>query len=173
MDLTKIGDNEIGRMVRMAVTHKAQKRAAAETADRKIVAAFAREQDALLTAKDKVERPKRKAKGFLIAGKMAVPALDCSDVVLDEVAHDVARAIYNKARWCLGEKVLLDAESTTWRDLLVDHVRLSALALSKVEAPMVAATLDEAAKAKVTALAAVMQISEADAAKVIAKLVHA
>jgi hypothetical protein len=98
-----------------------------------------------------------------------VPALDFTEVELDELVPAKVRSPYNKALYLLGEP-LLEKEETTFRVLRKVHKRLwkhadvaydlpKPVAEPKPEAPVLLAQIDPEADAKVAALAKVTGLS--------------
>jgi hypothetical protein len=167
IDLDRLTDAEIGRMVRASLTAQRMARIEIGRADVADVAEFVAERNATLLDDDRKKRHLLTHKGFLANG-YAVPALDASQEILDALVSDAVRQTYNRARVSLGEKQLLDPETTTWRVIVTEHIRLSELARAKRDrSPQIAAHLGERTEAKVKALAEVFGISEESAKEVL------
>lgn len=158
-DLNDLTDAEIGRIVRVALMAQRSKRIEVGRADVADVEEFEAERAAALLNDERKKRDLLAIKGFLANG-YAVPALDARQEPLDEVVSAPVRQTYNRARVALGEKELLDPETTTWRVIVTEHIRLGELARKRSKAPKLAAHLGERTPAKVKALAEVFEVSE-------------
>lgn len=192
--LSHLSDGELGRMMRAALLTLVVDElpdALAEVLGRRNEAQADRE---ALLAQEQAERqidPSLRKAGFVV-GTLTVPDLDLRDVTLGEVAPAKARSAYNRARYRLGMKEVLDPETTTWSDLAAEHVRLAAMVpaqaqptkakkpkkakdMTPVEVPAapkvaVLAQIEPDRKAKIAALSSVLGITKKEAAKRIAAM---
>ncbi len=164
MNIDSIPDARLGAVVRGVLRARKSVRAAAIKADEKEVAQYAQERDAVLAEQAKKERPALFIKGYIVRGvkSITIPALDCRDVILDEIATAVARSPYNKARFTLGMPIL-DPETTTWRALMVEHIEMR----ERINRPAIAAELDEDTQIKT--IMRVMDLTESEARVVLAR----
>lgn len=186
INVSNLTDAELGRMMRAALLSVRVDQAEAA---RSTVAAARADQAAdrqALLAQEQSERrvdPAFLLPGFNV-GDLEIATLDLRDKALGEVVPSKVRSPYNKARFRLGVKEVLDPETTCWRELGVAHKQLAQLAISRpgytgtkldeVSAPAVlVAEIDPDAKAKkVAALATVLGISKKAARARMAELSH-
>lgn len=188
LDLNNFTNAELGAM---AVEAREQMLAeAAEALPAKREAAMqakaeAEAADAALKAQDRAQQAQRKVwmGEFLIHG-ITVPALDFTEVNLDEQVSSKDRSPYNKALHACGEETL-DREDTTFRVLRKVHKRLWREATIAVEMPkgghvepervepkadVLLAQIDPDADAKVRALSEVLNLSLDEARERLASL---
>jgi len=125
MDLDRMTDEQLGRVMRLALRGSIHDRLVAVKHD---IADVRADQEAERNRRYNEDRKKRHllvSKGFS-AGGVIIPLLDVRDVILDEIAPANVRSPYNRARFRLGMKELLDPETTTWRALFIEHIALRA-----------------------------------------------
>ncbi len=166
VNLSSLSDAELGRMMRAALLSVVVDElppAMAEVLGKRKADALDRQ--ALLDDEraERRDNPSYLLPGFTV-GSIVVPDLDLTDKSMGEVVPAKVRSAYNRARYQLGTKEVLDRELTTWQMLAAEHTRLAAhdgakaIASQPVAAP--AARPDPAVEAKVAALVKVLGITE-------------
>jgi hypothetical protein len=129
-DITEMNDADLGALVRASVLADL----AANTQEAAPKAAKAKKAKAKKAAKEhKAGRQAARQGGplpaFRVDAGLTVEALDLSGPDnLDELAHATARRPYNQARYRLLGEPALDPETTTWKVILGEHMRLRLVA---------------------------------------------
>ena len=184
IDLTKFSEAELAALAvqaRRRMVAEAAEALPAKREEAKKAEAERQAKDAALKAEDRAKN-KRKAWMGEFQLHVFVPALDFTEVDLDEVVPATVRSPYNKALHAAGEPIL-DRETTTYRMLRKVHKRLWKQAEVAVEAPKVkaepkaepegdrlVALLDPQAQAKVEAYAKVSGMNAEQAREHLASL---
>jgi len=176
VDLSKLTDAELGRMVRQGLISVVMDTAEANR-NAAIAAKAAKEKEAqaLRTAERERHQGAKPLAGFTI-DTVTVPELDVASLDLNATTTTKQRSPYNQARHRLGE-VALDPEFTLGSDLIVEHLRLAEIAPRHKPAKrsrkatkdaQIAAALDEQRQAKVAEVMAITGLSEAQVLAVLA-----
>lgn len=108
---------------------------------------------------------------------LTIPALEVGEESIDTLASPKVRSPYNKARYRLDKTPTpLDKETTTFRSLIAEHLRIATLVGTSTKAaktPKVAAVVEPTKKAKVSkkvkALMDIMGCTEAEALAAVGK----
>lgn len=129
MDLDRMTDEQLGRVMRLALRGSLHDRLVAVKHDLADVRADQEAEDDRRYNEEHKNRHLLVSKGYS-AGGIIIPALDARDVVLDEVVPANVRSPYNKARFRLGMKELLSTD-ITWRQLFIEHISLKAQVTGK------------------------------------------
>lgn len=138
LDLTKFSKAQLAALAVEARERMLAQKAEALPAEREAalkVEADREARDAALKAQDRAKYGKRKVwmGEFLVKG-VTVPALDFTEVGLDEEVPPKVRSPYNKVLHAIGEPIL-EREGTTYRTLRKAHKRLWKQASVAAEMP--------------------------------------
>lgn len=178
IDLGKFSEAELAALAVQARQHlmaQAAEELPAKREQAKRAEAERETEDAALKAQDRAKQRKKWMGEFALNG-VVVPAIDFTEVSLDESVPGKVRSSYNKALHAAGEPIL-DRE-VTYRVLRKVHKRLWKQAEVAVEAPrtkaqsesVLVADLDPDAQAKVDAYAKITGVSVDEARQKLASL---